>query len=275
MTLACRKQLVELARRFDALIITDDVYDFLQWPIDPRTSASFSSKAILPRLVDVDRQLGPYAADPHNFGNAVSNGSFSKIVAPGCRSGWAEASEKFVYGLSQTGSSRSGGAPSQLTSTFISEMLQNGALEKHISTVLQPAYQKRYTIMMRAIQQYLVPLGISVSKISLEGEDLFGGYFIWFDLPEGMVAEVVAAKAQEKENLIVAHGNLFEVNGDADVKFDESVRVCFAWEDEECLEEGIKRLARVVEDMKTGKIAGKDGDKQDESSLKEPLGEIY
>ena len=100
MTLERRRALVRLAREYDALIITDDVYDMLQWPssLPPNTTAL--TKAYVPRIVDVDRYLDGGPSD--EFGNAVSNGSFSKIIAPGCRTGWAEGSEKLAYGLSQT-----------------------------------------------------------------------------------------------------------------------------------------------------------------------------
>ena len=105
MSLRRRQQLVRLARRYDALIVTDDVYDQLQWWSTPggsltREKGHHPQHAVVPRLVDVDRMLdgGPVDA----FGNAVSNGSFSKIVAPGCRTGWAEGPEKLVWGISQT-----------------------------------------------------------------------------------------------------------------------------------------------------------------------------
>lgn len=88
-----------MARKYDALIVTDDVYDFLQWPLAP-CKKEYPTKAYVPRIVDIDRFLdgGPI----HEFGNAVSNGSFSKIVGPGCRTGWTESTPKFSYGLSQT-----------------------------------------------------------------------------------------------------------------------------------------------------------------------------
>ena len=100
MSLDRRKALVRLARDYDALIITDDVYDMLQWPSSQQSDAAALTTAFVPRIVDVDRYLDGGPAD--EFGNAVSNGSFSKIVAPGCRTGWAEGTEKLAYGLSQT-----------------------------------------------------------------------------------------------------------------------------------------------------------------------------
>jgi DNA-binding transcriptional MocR family regulator len=100
MSLDRRKALVRLARDYDALIITDDVYDMLQWPSSRQSDAAPLTRAFVPRIVDVDRYLDGGPAD--EFGNAVSNGSFSKIVAPGCRTGWAEGTEKLAYGLSQT-----------------------------------------------------------------------------------------------------------------------------------------------------------------------------
>lgn len=88
---------MRLARRYDALIVTDDVYDFLQWSPTP---GEFPDRACVPRIVDVDRYLDGGPAD--EWGHALSNGSFSKLIGPGARTGWAEASDKVAYGLSQT-----------------------------------------------------------------------------------------------------------------------------------------------------------------------------
>jgi len=93
-----------LAREYDALIITDDVYDFLQWPSSLTAESLSVQKAILPRIVDVDRYLdgGAEREGADGFGNAASNGSFSKICGPGLRTGWCEGTAKLAYGVSQT-----------------------------------------------------------------------------------------------------------------------------------------------------------------------------
>lgn len=99
MSLRRRESLVRLAREYDALIISDDVYDCLQWWSDPATTLPLPATAQLPRLVDVDRFLDGGPKD--EWGNTLSNGSFSKLVAPGVRTGWAEGTPKLAYGLSQ------------------------------------------------------------------------------------------------------------------------------------------------------------------------------
>lgn len=98
-----REQLVRLARKHDALIVTDDVYDQLQWPVADSPLRLPLKHAYTPRIVDIDRVLEGGADRPgtDGFGNAVSNGSFSKIVGPGCRSGWVEGTAKLAWGLSQ------------------------------------------------------------------------------------------------------------------------------------------------------------------------------
>ncbi|KAH6855637.1 pyridoxal phosphate-dependent transferase [Chaetomium sp. MPI-CAGE-AT-0009] len=93
MPLARRQQLVHLAREHDALIISDDVYDLLQWPGD--------------------------SSPPTRFGHAISNGSFSKLVGPGVRTGWLHASAAFIAGFAATGSNRSGGAASQFAAAVV------------------------------------------------------------------------------------------------------------------------------------------------------------
>ena len=54
MSHARREQLVRVARQFDALIVTDDVYDMLQWPSSP-SGLGHLSQSFLPRIVDIDR----------------------------------------------------------------------------------------------------------------------------------------------------------------------------------------------------------------------------
>lgn len=104
MSLQRRKELVRIAREFDALVVTDDVYDFLQWPSDLKSESMSLQKAVLPRIVDVDRYLdgGAEREGADGFGNALSNGSFSKICGPGLRTGWVESTTKLSYGVSQT-----------------------------------------------------------------------------------------------------------------------------------------------------------------------------
>lgn len=95
MSLRRRKDLVHLAQEYDALVISDDVYDFLQWPADPASAIKHPQKAHMPRLVDLD--MSP----DDQFGNTCSNGSFSKIAGPGLRCGWVEGTKKFAFGVSQ------------------------------------------------------------------------------------------------------------------------------------------------------------------------------
>lgn len=90
-----REELLDLAREFDVLVISDDVYDFLRWPAQGcLTKASKMTSAPL-RIVDLDRATSAEMS----WGNSISNGSFSKIIAPGVRVGWAEGSSKIISRL--------------------------------------------------------------------------------------------------------------------------------------------------------------------------------
>ena len=81
-----------------------------------------------------------------------------------------------------------------------------------------------------------------------------------------MDAEVVSIACQERENLIVAFGKMFEVEGDESIKFPNSLRLCFAWVDEEDLEDGVQKLSRALKDVMDGKASIK--------TLKEDMGEF-
>jgi len=132
-SLRTREALVRCAREFDALIICDDVYDMLQWPAEEDIAAVKASEGLvavnaggaeavadkhqiaaketrdhalkapgtapLPRLIDIDAHLDGGPQD--DYGNVISNGSFSKICAPGCRVGWIEATPTLAFAASQ------------------------------------------------------------------------------------------------------------------------------------------------------------------------------
>lgn len=104
--------------------------------------------------------------------------------------------------------------------------------------------------MISAVQQHLVPLGVQLPQ---SDRDVVGGYFIWISLPQRLRGAEVARRAKEDENLVVAQGELFEVPGDTETaSFPHGIRLCFAWETEDNLREGVERLASVIRTMQRG-----------------------
>lgn len=64
-----------------------------------------------------------------------------------------------------------------------------------------------------------------------------------------MAAGDLARVCREQENVIVAHGAMFEVPGDRRVSFGDNVRLCFTWEEVDRLEEGVRRIASASKKM--------------------------
>ena len=261
LSLERREGLVRLARKYNALVVSDDVYDFLQWPVgtsqQQQQGGEGSGKlpGLLPRLSDIDIALGRSRFDPpgQHFGHAISNGSFSKLVGPGIRTGWVHGTEDFAMGLAQTGSTRSGGAPSQFCAAMVTQLLTSGALDEHLAMNTRPALQARHARIVAAVKRELGGFGVEVMESSERGKSVFGGYFVWLTLPEGGPdAGEVAERAKREENLVVAPGKLFEVGGEG-AKFGRNIRLCFSWEDVKDIEEGVARLGRVLRSIGDGK----------------------
>lgn len=150
------------------------------------------------------------------------------------------------------GSSRSGGAPSQFTSTIVCQFLPTGTLRRHIRHRLLPAYATRYHRAMAAIREHLLPLGVTLPSGT---QETAGGYFIWVGLPPPLRAEEIA-RLGLAEGVKVASGELFQVvQGTATPgrgRFENNLRISFAWEEESRLAEGIRRLAGVISTVANG-----------------------
>uniref|UniRef100_L2FZU1 Aminotransferase n=1 Tax=Colletotrichum fructicola (strain Nara gc5) TaxID=1213859 RepID=L2FZU1_COLFN len=239
LSLQMRRDLVSLAREYDALVISDDVYDFLSWPEDP--------------AAPVDAVATPA----------------SPLIGPGVRVGWAESTPAFAKELGEVGSSSSGGAPSHLTSTFVDKMLRNGQLQSHIKDTLVPTYRERYYVLMAAIEKVLVPLGVRVEVNTPKdaGAATAGGFFTYLRLPDDLpVAKNVAAIALKDQQLRVAFGHMFTVTGDessvsraeAEDGFARCIRLCWAWHEVAEIKEGIDRLGATIVDVRERIEKGED-----------------
>jgi DNA-binding transcriptional MocR family regulator len=102
---------------------------------------------------------------------------------------------------------------------------------------------------MSAIKTHLYPLGVTVP---FTGPSVAGGYFIWAALPGSLRASDLVPVALQDHRVRVAAGTLFRVQGDqAEDKneFGSFIRLCFAWEPEEKLAEGVRRLASAIRQM--------------------------
>ena len=148
-----------------------------------------------------------------------------------------------------SGTTLSGGAPAQLTATFLALLLEEGEIQQHIAYVLQPAFARRRKKMMNAIETHLFPLGVTIEPSYLS-PSVVGGFFLWFSLPDGLTGRQLMVRAKEEENVVLASGDMFQVWGDeSTARFDREIRVCFTWEPEELLVEGIARVAAVIKKM--------------------------
>ncbi|KAJ3328292.1 Peptidyl-prolyl isomerase cwc27 [Blyttiomyces sp. JEL0837] len=132
-----RAKLVEIARKHDILVVCDDVYHLLP----------FEGSRPPPRLVSFD-------LDTNGFGNVISNQSFSKILAPGLRLGWVEASTGIIQQYLKSGLMYSGGCPNHVTSGIIEKAIRSGDVKQHLHR-LRTIYRERMNAMVDYLQANL------------------------------------------------------------------------------------------------------------------------
>lgn len=228
MDLETRVKLLELARKHDMLIITDEVYDLLDYSQD----VDKIPQPKLPKLVHLDRATSK--ENTHSFGNTLNNSTFSKTIAPGLRVGYQESiNNKLVQQLAAGGANVSGGTPSQLNSNIVGELLKSGEFYNILQT-FRKVYSERALVFKRALEENL-PIGTTVKGFE-------GGYFQWVTLPEGYDARLIIEELKAKDDVILAGGEHFEVTGDERGWGQRSFRICLSLLETEQLVEGIKKV---------------------------------
>ena len=156
LSLARRRRLVELANRYDVLVLEDSPYRELRFAGRPVAT-----------LKSLDTE-----------GRVVFLGSFSKILAPGMRLGWSVASRDLTarLGLLKLAADTQ---CSTLNMAAASAFLDRYDIDAHIATI-RSAYRRKRDLMLDAIEELFPP---SVAHTNPDG-----GLFTWLTFPEGFDA---------------------------------------------------------------------------------------
>ena len=152
LSLARRRRLVELAEEFDVVILEDTPYRELRYEGER-----------FPSIKSLD-----------TTGRVVHLGSFSKILAPGLRLGWALAAPEVLEKMSllKLAADTQNGT---LNMRAAAAYLAGFDIERHIASML-PTYRSKRDLMLTTIAEHF-PDGISWTRAQ-------GGLFTWVTFPE-------------------------------------------------------------------------------------------
>lgn len=156
LSLPRRHRLIELANRHDLILLEDTPYRHIRF-----------AGTTLPTLKSLDTE-----------GRVIHLGSFSKILVPALRLGWAIAAPPLLEKLSLL-KVAADTQTSTLNMAAASLFLDRHDLWAHVAT-LRSAYARKKEVMLDAIRQHF-PQEITVT-------DPEGGLFTWARFPEGFDA---------------------------------------------------------------------------------------
>jgi GntR family transcriptional regulator/MocR family aminotransferase len=205
-----RRELILLAEKYNVPILEDDFVGDLRY----EGRAQPSLKAL------------------DSNGQVIYVGTFSKMLMPGLRVGFIVADGP-VYDSLLNFKRLSDLATSTLIQRALDAYVTVGRYQTYLHRSSQ-IFRKRRDVMVEAIKKYLP------SKVSFDIPS--GGLFIWLRLPEKMYSDELLPLAC-KEGVSFVPGNFFFID-DKDGR--EWLRLNFASQPVEDIEEGIKRLGKAI-----------------------------
>lgn len=209
MSLERRQRLLELAYQYEVPVVEDSPYRDLRYTGEPA-----------PAIYGMDNQ-----------DQIIVLGTFSKLLCPGLRLAWIMAPVEWMDRMVVAKQSMDLCCPT-FTQLIVAEYLRRGLLAKQVENIRQ-LYGKKLKVMLEALQRHM-PRGVEWSKPE-------GGLFLWIKLPKHMSANELFKKAIENKVAYVV-GSAFHCDG----KGQNSMRVNFSYSSEEQIEEGVKRLAKMI-----------------------------
>jgi 2-aminoadipate transaminase len=210
MPLDRRQRLLALAAEHGVVVAEDDAYGDLRFEGDP-----------LPNLAALDEQ-----------GWVIRVGTFSKVLAPGVRMGWAYARPEIIQRLAKF---KVEGSSGPFLTRVIARYCADGRLDAHIQELIA-RYRHKRDVMLEAIAREFPP---EVQPIRPAG-----GFFVWCRLPAGMSAAALL-KAAEANGATFLPGTRCFANGAGD----DAIRLAFSFLPAEQIEAGIARIGAAMRGM--------------------------
>jgi len=215
MPLARRLRLLELAVKYGVVVVEDDPYGRLRFHGDPQ-----------PHLLSLVDQV-PGARDW-----VVHLGSFSKVIAPGLRTGWLIAAPAIRRAclIAKQPDDLSNPGFTQMT---VARYLQAGRLRAHLPVILG-AYRERAQAMREAIATHLS------SRVAVNVPD--GGMFMWGRIRNGASARDLLKHAIDEKVTFVA-GDIYY----ADQTDPATLRLSFSTPTPDQIRTGIARISQALD----------------------------
>lgn len=205
-----REQLLKLCEQYDTIIVEDGFEEELK----------YYGKAI-PPIKSMDKT-----------GNVIYLGTFSKILFPGLRIGWINASEELINYI------RTFKRTTQISDNYLIQASIHHFCEAYLTSHLNRlhrVYRKRMTVATKAIRKYLNPDVFNY-------ENPMGGYTFWFQLIQKKLTENQIIDLLKQQQVLVTPGSKFYINPMKTVSF----RVSIAHTNEQQIETGIQRMGEAL-----------------------------
>jgi 2-aminoadipate transaminase len=225
MSLARRRELVALARERELLVLEDNPYGLLRYEGEA-----------LPTLYSLDAQAGGTRGGADLV---IYLGTFSKILSPGVRLGWAVAPRPVLEKLN-LGKQGADLCSSPVTQLFVAEYFKRREADGEPAWLaylekLRALYGRRRDVMLEALEEHFGERGRWTRPR--------GGMFIWATLDGRIDTTDLLALARTTERVAFVPGSAAYVDGRSGAS---SMRLNFAGNSEEHIREGIRRIGSAV-----------------------------
>lgn len=224
MSLARRKQLLQLAVKHKVFVIEDDPYGELR-----------SRGETLPPLIAIAKDI-PGASEWCGYLSTLS-----KILAPGFRIGWLILPPA-LRNYAEIAKQGMDLHTSTFTQAIAARYLQSGRLHERLPAI-RASYKARNEALADALKRHLA------GALTYVQPD--GGMFLWAKWTDTSINSAALLKFSLPEKMIFVPGEHFY----ATTPEKHSIRLSFATPTPSQLEEGIKRLSIAVEKMRASRIA--------------------
>jgi 2-aminoadipate transaminase len=212
LALERRHELVRIAKERELLVLEDNPYGLLRYSGEP-----------LPTL---------YALDGAEY--VIYLGTFSKILSPGLRLGWA-AAPRPVLDKMNLGKGGVDLCSSSLSQQFVATYFAERDWRAYLRTLVE-LYRTRRDVMLEALAEHLPP------EATWTEPD--GGLFIWARLPDYIDTTDLLARAL-REHVAFVPGRAAYLDG----RGGSEMRLNFSGVGEDDIREGVRRIGKVVREQ--------------------------